>query len=58
MVLATGLAPVIPALNDDEMEAVLTAAAEAGARSAGYVMLRMPLAEVIKESTVLPLARG
>jgi DNA repair photolyase len=36
-------APVIPALNDDEMEAVLTAAAEAGARSAGYVMLRMPL---------------
>jgi DNA repair photolyase len=36
-------APVIPALNDDEMEAVLAAAAEAGARSAGYVMLRMPL---------------
>jgi DNA repair photolyase len=36
-------APVIPALNDDEMEAVLTEARDAGARSAGYVMLRMPL---------------
>jgi len=36
-------APAIPALNDHEMEAVLTAAAEAGARSAGYVLLRLPL---------------
>jgi DNA repair photolyase len=35
-------APVIPALNDSEMEAVLSAAAEAGAVSAGYVMLRLP----------------
>ena len=36
-------APVIPALNDSEMESVLSAAAEAGARSAGYVLLRLPL---------------
>jgi DNA repair photolyase len=36
-------APAIPALNDHEMEAVLAAAKEAGARSAGYVLLRLPL---------------
>jgi DNA repair photolyase len=36
-------APAIPALNDHEMEAVLNAAAGAGARSAGYVLLRLPL---------------
>jgi DNA repair photolyase len=36
-------APAIPALNDHEMENVLTAAAEMGARSAGYVLLRLPL---------------
>jgi len=36
-------APVIPALNDGEMEAVLCAAADAGARTAGYVLLRLPL---------------
>ncbi len=36
-------APAIPALNDHEMEAVLTAAKDAGARSAGYVLLRLPL---------------
>jgi len=36
-------APAIPALNDHEMEAVLAAAAKAGARSAGYVLLRLPL---------------
>lgn len=35
-------APVIPALNDNEMEAVLESAANAGARSAGYVILRLP----------------
>ena len=34
-------APAIPALNDHEMETVLNAAASAGARSAGYVMLRL-----------------
>ncbi|MGA0600798.1 PA0069 family radical SAM protein [Caulobacter sp. KR2-114] len=36
-------APVIPGLNDHEMEAVLQRAAEAGATTAGYVMLRLPL---------------
>ncbi len=36
-------APLIPALNDMEMEKILAAAAEAGAKSAGYVVLRLPL---------------
>ncbi|OGT80899.1 MAG: hypothetical protein A3J35_07435 [Gammaproteobacteria bacterium RIFCSPLOWO2_02_FULL_52_10] len=35
-------APVIPALNDMDLEAVLDAAAAAGAESAGYIMLRLP----------------
>jgi DNA repair photolyase len=34
--------PVIPFVNDCEMEAVLSAARDAGARRAGYVMLRLP----------------
>ena len=36
-------APMIPALNDAELERILEAAAAAGARSAGYVLLRLPL---------------
>jgi DNA repair photolyase len=36
-------APAIPALNDGEMEQVLSAAAAHGARTAGYVLLRLPL---------------
>jgi DNA repair photolyase len=36
------VAPVIPALTDREMEAILAAAAHAGARWAGYVLLRLP----------------
>jgi DNA repair photolyase len=36
-------APVIPGLNDHELEAVLEAAASAGALGAGYVVLRLPL---------------
>src|SRR5579863_5018830 len=36
---AVMFAPIIPALNDGEMENVLSAAAGAGARSAGYVLL-------------------
>ena len=36
-------APVIPGLNDHELEGVLQRAAEAGAFSAGYVVLRLPL---------------
>ena len=35
-------APLIPALNDHELEAVLAAAKEAGASSAGMVPLRLP----------------
>ncbi len=40
---AVMFAPVIPALNDHEMEGVLEAARDAGATSAGFVMLRLPL---------------
>ena len=36
------VAPVIPALTDHEMEDILTASAAAGARWAGYVLLRLP----------------
>ncbi len=36
-------APVIPALNDMELEAILEAAAERGAGEAGYILLRLPL---------------
>ena len=35
-------APVIPFINDAEMETVLEQAAAAGARTAGYVILRLP----------------
>ena len=35
-------APMIPALNDAELERILEAAARAGARCAGYVLLRLP----------------
>lgn len=36
------VAPVIPALTDHEMERILEAAAQAGVRWAGYVLLRLP----------------
>src|ERR1700732_4347506 len=36
------VAPVIPALTDHEMEGILAAAAQAGVRWAGYVLLRLP----------------
>ena len=36
------VAPVIPALNDHEPEAILEAAREAGAQAAGYALLRLP----------------
>jgi len=38
------VAPVIPGLTDHEMPAILEAAAEAGAKRAGYVLLRLPFA--------------
>jgi DNA repair photolyase len=37
------VAPIIPAVNDMEIEAILKQAYAAGAREAGYVMLRLPL---------------
>ena len=37
------VAPVIPALNEPEIERILDAAAAAGVREAGYVLLRLPL---------------
>ncbi len=37
------VAPLIPAVNDHELERILDAAAAAGAEEAGYVMLRLPL---------------
>ncbi len=35
-------APMIPGLNDHELENILAVSAEAGARYAGYVLLRLP----------------
>jgi DNA repair photolyase len=35
--------PMIPALNDAELEGILEAASSAGARTAGYILLRLPL---------------
>lgn len=40
--VGTLIAPVIPALTDHELEHLLQAAADAGVRSAGYVLLRLP----------------
>jgi DNA repair photolyase len=36
------VAPVVPAITDHEMPKILEAAAQAGARTAGYVMMRLP----------------
>jgi DNA repair photolyase len=37
------VAPIIPGVNDAEIEAILTRAHARGAREAGYIMLRLPL---------------
>ncbi len=44
-------APLIPGLTDEELPAILRAAADAGATSAGYMMVRLPgaVAEVFEE---------
>jgi len=34
--------PMIPSLNDHELESILAAAAKAGARYAGYILVRLP----------------
>ena len=41
--VGVGVAPMIPGLNDHEMEAILEAAAGAGATSAMFITLRLPL---------------
>jgi DNA repair photolyase len=41
--VGVGFAPIIPGLNDHEMEAVLEGARDAGATSAMFVVLRLPL---------------
>src|SRR6266702_3734612 len=40
---AVMVAPIIPAINDSEIERILDAAAAAGVQGAGYVILRLPL---------------
>ena len=40
--VGTLMAPVIPALTDHEMDAILTAAKEAGATTAGCIPIRLP----------------
>ena len=37
------VAPIIPVINDAEIERIVETVAEAGARGAGYVLLRLPL---------------
>jgi DNA repair photolyase len=37
------VAPIIPQLNDRDVEAIVKAAADAGATSAGYTIVRLPL---------------
>ena len=55
------VAPIIPGLNDNEVPAILTAARSAGARTASYVLLRLPLAvePIFREwlATNVPLKR-
>jgi DNA repair photolyase len=41
--VAVMVAPIVPAINDSEIERILAAACEAGATEAGYVLLRLPL---------------
>lgn len=45
------VAPIVPVITDSELEKILEAAAKAGARSAGYVVLRLPheLNELFRE---------
>ncbi len=42
--VSVNVAPVIPGLNDHEIPKILRAAREAGARAAGYTVLRLPYA--------------
>jgi DNA repair photolyase len=49
--VAVMVAPVVPAINDSEIERILSAAKDAGAAEAGYVLLRLPfeLKELFRE---------
>ncbi len=40
--VSVNVSPVIPFVNDDEMERIVEAAAEAGAHSAHFIVLRLP----------------
>ncbi|ALO45075.1 PA0069 family radical SAM protein [Pseudohongiella spirulinae] len=40
--VSVSVAPIIPFVTDHDLEKILKSAAEAGAQSAGYVMLRLP----------------
>jgi DNA repair photolyase len=40
--VGVNVAPVIPALNDHEIPAIVSAAADAGARWAGFIVVRLP----------------
>jgi DNA repair photolyase len=42
--VGVNVAPIVPGLTDHEMPAILKAAAEAGATSAGYTVVRLPYA--------------
>ena len=48
--VSVNVAPIIPGLGDEEIPRILTAARDAGATSAGYVLLRLPgpVAEVFE----------
>jgi DNA repair photolyase len=58
--VGVNVAPVIPGLNDQDIPRILTAARDAGASSAGYVLLRLPgsVKSVFEERlrAALPLA--
>jgi DNA repair photolyase len=45
--VSVNVAPVIPGLTDEEIPAILQAAAEAGASTASYILVRLP--HVVKE---------
>jgi DNA repair photolyase len=57
--VGVNVAPIIPGLNDEDIGAILAAARDAGASSAGYVLLRLPgpVKEVFEERlrAALPL---
>ena len=41
--VSISVAPIIPVLTDPELETILAAAGKAGATSANYILLRLPL---------------